>query len=62
MSTFGGLSTSAALAGGMAGIVIDGGCRDVEEIRSSGLFVASRHVTPRSGKLRVKVVEVGGIV
>ena len=62
VSTFGGLSARAAVKTGMAGIVIDGGCRDLEAIRASGLFVASRHVTPRSGKRRVDVVDVGGTV
>jgi regulator of RNase E activity RraA len=59
VSTFGGLSARAAVRRGIRGIVIDGGCRDVEEIRALGLYVASRHVTPKSGKLRVNVVAIG---
>lgn len=60
VSTFGGLAARAALKGRIAGVVIDGGCRDVEEIKEGGLYVASRHVTPRSGKLRVAVVALEG--
>lgn len=62
VSTFGGLAASAAAQRGIAGIVIDGGCRDIDEIRATGIFLASRHVTPRSGKLRVNVVAVGQAV
>lgn len=34
----------------------------MEEIRASGLFVASGDVTPRSGRERVRVAEIGGSV
>lgn len=67
VSTLGGLAARAAVARGIAGVLIDGGCRDIEEIRSIGLWVASRHVTPVSGKQRVRVtainepVRLGGI-
>ena len=40
-------------------MIIDGACRDVEEIRASGLTVASRSVTPRTGKGRLRVVSLG---
>lgn len=59
VSGFGGLSARAAVQRGIPGIVIDGGCRDIGEIRAAGMYVASRHVTPRSGKRRVKVVAIG---
>jgi regulator of RNase E activity RraA len=62
VSTFGGLSARAAVQHGIPGIVIDGGCRDLEEIRAAGLFVASRHVTPRSGKRRIDVLSIGNAV
>ena len=42
----GGLMGTAAKARGMAGIVIDGGLRDVPEVRSLGLTVFSRSVVP----------------
>lgn len=37
------------------GVVIDGGCRDVADVQVTGLWLASLHVTPVSGKGRVKV-------
>jgi regulator of RNase E activity RraA len=55
VSTFGGLAAQKALARGARGVVVDGGCRDLAELIASGLWVASRHVTPRSGKMRVRV-------
>jgi 3-hexulose-6-phosphate synthase/6-phospho-3-hexuloisomerase len=55
VSTFGGLAARASVQRGAVGVVIDGGCRDVEDIRASGLWLCSRHVTPVSGKGRVKV-------
>lgn len=59
VSTFGGLSARAAVQRGIPGIVIDGGCRDIGEIRAAGMYVASRHVTPRSGKRRISVMAIG---
>jgi regulator of RNase E activity RraA len=56
VSSFGGLAALTLHNRGVAGVVIDGGCRDVEELRASGLTVASRHVTPRSGRGRVSVL------
>ena len=55
VSTFGGLAAQAAVARGVSGVVIDGGCRDVADVQASGLWLASRHITPVSGKGRVKV-------
>lgn len=34
---------------GLAGIVVDGACRDAESIREMGFPVFSRHVTPMAG-------------
>ena len=59
VSTFGGLASLALSRKHAAAAIIDGGCRDIEEIRSSGLTVASRYVTPRTGKRRLKVVSRG---
>lgn len=59
VSTFGGLAALAAVKKGLAGVVIDGACRDLGEIRASGLWLASRSVTPRSGKGRIKVEAIG---
>jgi regulator of RNase E activity RraA len=55
VSTFGGLAARAAVQRQVHGLVIDGGCRDVEEIRAAGLWAATRHVTPMSGRGRVAV-------
>ncbi|MGC4025211.1 MAG: RraA family protein [Mesorhizobium sp.] len=59
VSTFGGLAALTVSRRKSAGVVIDGGCRDIEEIRAQGVSVASRHVTPRTGKGRLKVVSLG---
>ncbi|HEY8291545.1 MAG TPA: RraA family protein, partial [Thermomicrobiales bacterium] len=58
VSTLGGLAAQAAVAQGVAGVLIDGGCRDLEEIHPTTLWVASRHVTPVSGKGRVRVTAI----
>jgi regulator of RNase E activity RraA len=55
VSTFGGLAAITAAKSGMGGVIIDGGFRDVEDVRKSGLFLASRSVTPVSGKTRIRV-------
>src|SRR5215468_11122782 len=59
VSTFGGLASLAAKIKGVAAVVIDGACRDAEEIRETGLWLASRHVTPTTGKKRVKIENIG---
>ena len=67
ISTFGGLAAFAAVRAQAAGFVIDGGCRDLEEIRATGLWLASRHVTPRTGRGRLQLqplgqsVSIGGV-
>lgn len=55
VSTFGGLAALSTVQRGAAGVVIDGGCRDVADIGASSVWLSSRHVTPTSGKGRVKV-------
>jgi len=59
ISTFGGLAAASAKRQQAAGVVIDGGCRDVDEIRSAGLWLASRWVTPVTGKTRLKLQALG---
>ncbi len=59
VSTFGGLAALTLTLRKAAGAVIDGGCRDLEEIANLGLTVASRFVTPRTGKGRLRVVSRG---
>lgn len=62
VSTFGGLAATTLTLRKAAGALIDGGCRDVEEIRAQGLTVASRHITPRTGKGRLKVVSLNSTI
>ena len=56
VSTLGGLAAETLLRRGAAGAVVDGGVRDLEEIRALGFSVSSRWRTPRSGKGRVRVM------
>jgi len=62
VSTFGCLAALATQKRGAAGVVIDGGCRDVEEIRATGVWLASRSVTPTTGKTRLKLEALGEAV
>jgi regulator of RNase E activity RraA len=59
VSSFGGMAALATLNRRAAAAVVDGGCRDIDDIRRSGLWLASRHVTPTSGKRRAKVESIG---
>lgn len=59
ISTFGGLASWAAKARKATAVVIDGACRDVDEIQATGLWLASRWVTPVTGKTRLKLQEMG---
>lgn len=59
ISTLGGLASYSAKQRGATGVVIDGGCRDVDEIRATGLWLASRWVTPRTGKRRLSLQPLG---
>lgn len=60
ISTFGGIASMAAVKRGATAVVIDGACRDVDEIKEEGLWMASRHVTPLTGKTRLRLQEMGG--
>lgn len=62
ISTLGGLATFGVKQRGARGVLIDGGCRDVEEIRDTGVWLASRHVTPRTGKGRLRTQQYGETV
>lgn len=59
VSTWGGMATYAATLKGIAGLVVDGGVRDREEILDFGLPVFAAHVVPTPGKTRLKVDAVG---
>ncbi len=56
ISTWGELATRAAMKKGIAGVVVNGGVRDVEEIKRLKFPVFARHRVPTSGKTRVKIV------
>lgn len=52
---FGELSATSLMARGVAGCVIDGGCRDTHFIADSGFPVFARHVTPEDSTWRWSV-------
>lgn len=62
ISTFGGIASLAASRRQATAVVIDGACRDVDEIRATGLWLASRHVTPLTGKTRLRLQAMGETV
>jgi 4-hydroxy-4-methyl-2-oxoglutarate aldolase len=56
---FGELSATSLVARGVAGVVINGGCRDVDMVRQTGLPVFARYSTPQDAVSRWEVVEWG---
>lgn len=62
ISCMGGISTELAVKAKMAGNIVNGYVRDVEEILEHGYPVWSRGVTPISGKHRLETVEINGTV
>jgi len=56
---FGELSATSLLARGVAGCVIDGGCRDTRFIADEGFPVFARHVTPEDCTWRWEVTATG---
>ena len=67
VSHAGGLACTAMKARGVAGMVIDGGCRDIDHILSLGFPAYSRHYCATGARSRVKIlainvpIEVAGI-
>jgi regulator of RNase E activity RraA len=57
-SVFGGIAALDAGRKGLAGVVVDGAIRDVDEIVARGLPAWSRAVTPRTGKFRLELVQI----
>ncbi|WP_330176905.1 hypothetical protein OG875_27480 [Streptomyces sp. NBC_01498] len=53
VSCWGGILSRAATARGIAGVVVDGACRDVSESRELGLPVFARAVVPVSARGRI---------
>lgn len=62
VSAMGGLSTLVAKKYGLAGNIVDGGVRDVNEMRSLDYPVWSRGITPITGKFRLEAAEINGPV
>ena len=58
VSTFGGLATLAAKLRGVAGLVVDGGVRDREEMVEHAFPVFARHMTPLTGRSRLAITAV----
>ena len=54
-STWGGMASYAAKLKGVAGLVVDGGVRDLEEIIEFEFPVFTRHLVPTTGRTRLKV-------
>ena len=59
VSTWGGLASLAAAKKGIAGAVIDGGARDIEEIEACGFSVHARHLVATGGRKRIRVETIG---
>ncbi len=60
ISTQGGLSTLMAKRANLAGNIVNGGVRDVEDIRELDCPVWARGVTPITGKYRLEAIEING--
>jgi regulator of RNase E activity RraA len=54
VSSWGALATRAAMHRGLEACVINGGARDVEEVQGLDFLLAVQHVTPRTGKGRIR--------
>ena len=59
ITVWGELTTIAAQALGVAGLVVDGGVRDADIIRAHRFAVVSKHVVPTAGKTRLRLASVG---
>ena len=59
VSCWGGNASKLAANEGMNGIVVDGGFRDIPDIREGSLPVFGRASTPKTGQERLSVEEVG---
>lgn len=59
ISTWGGTASYAAHLKGIAGLVVDGGIRDREEIMEIGFPAFARHMIPTTGKTRIRVEAIG---
>ncbi len=62
VSSWGGTASYAAKVKGVAGLLVDGGVRDREEMIEHGFPVFARHVVPTTGRTRIRVTDIGGDV
>lgn len=62
VSSWGGTASYAAKLKGVAGLLVDGGVRDREEMIEHAFPVFARHLVPTTGRTRIKVAEIGGTV
>jgi regulator of RNase E activity RraA len=62
ISTWGGLASTAAKVKGIEGVVVDGGCRDLDQMVALDFPVFSRHFTPTTAKTRIKILELNGTI
>lgn len=62
VSTWGGLATFAAKMKGIAGLVVDGGVRDREEMEQHRLPVFTRHMTPLTGRTRIRITGINEVI
>ncbi len=58
VSTWGGMASYSAKLKGIAGLVVDGGVRDREEIVKFSFPTFSKHMVPTPGKTRIKVLSI----
>lgn len=61
-SVLGGRAAAAGVRAGLAGCVIDGAIRDVDEIVATGLPIWSARHTPMTGRGRIEAIEINGPV
>lgn len=57
-STWGGMASLAAKLKGVAGLLVDGAVRDLEEMIEFDFPVFSRHMVPTTGRLRLKIEDI----
>ena len=62
VSTWGGLATFAAKVKGIGGLVCDGGVRDQEEMLEHRFPVFTRHMTPLTGRTRLKITAFNEVI
>jgi regulator of RNase E activity RraA len=58
-STWGGMASLAAKLKGVAGLIVDGGVRDLEEMVEFAFPVFARHMVPTTGRTRLSIDEIG---